>query len=30
MVIIVDDRLDVWGTCKNLVAIEPCTILYSS
>jgi hypothetical protein len=25
MVIIIDDRYDVWGTCKNLVRIEPFT-----
>ncbi len=24
MVMIVDDRVDVWGACKNLIKIEPC------
>jgi RNA polymerase II subunit A-like phosphatase len=27
MVMIIDDRVDVWGTSKNLIKIEPCTLL---
>lgn len=30
MVMIIDDRVDVWGTSKNLIKIEPCTLLLSS
>jgi hypothetical protein len=25
MVLIIDDRVDVWQTSKNLIKIEPCT-----
>lgn len=30
MVVVIDDRSDVWGDCPNLVKVVPCTsCLYS-
>lgn len=27
MVVVIDDRADVWGDCPNLVKVVPCTFL---